>query len=373
MGSIDVQRLVRATNGALAIDRDVVRGWRLYDLHPYEERSSIRFELTDDADRMVEIEVLPQNDRLVVKWLPSSADAQAASAAQASLDEILQRIPADIWRSSDGEGAIDNARVIVRDAGSWSDLLLSQDFDSYCFLFGVRPRRVRVSANACEAAGDSAFYPEAVRGLPFAVAALYPYPRRFRERRRFREYLARLGFALDAHGIARTVPLPETFRTAVNALTGHEPAWMPRLEPVDFHRLGHRAWAECVAGGVLPTMVPATALVAPLRWLPAALSRDISFAPGMLAHDMSLHAFAFHRVRPEAMEPFVASALVRRSSWRTRRRLLSRMAYWFERSLTRAAWDVWRQVDRPEAFDALFAEKGPSLARAFDERVLAGA
>ncbi len=371
MTGLDAHRLLEVTNGALVIDRELVRGWRLYDVHPHEERASLRLELVDDADRIVEIEVHARGERSVVEWRSVSEDAQAASAATARIEEVLRKVPVAAWSSSSAAETIDPAGIALREIETWSDPLLARDFRGYRLLYGCQPHRVRVSARACEAAGDSARYPEPVNGRLYA-GALYPFGKRFLRRRRFREYLAKLGFALDANGYARTVPLPETFRAAVTTTTGHAPAWVPRIEPLRLRRTGNEAWAKRAARGEPPTMVPPMPLVRLLSLLPATRPVSPRLAPGMLVHDMSLHAFALHRVRPEVLETIVGWARLPKKSSKVRRRRLYRLAPWFEGSLTRAAWEVWNQIEgRPEAFDARFAKKLSSLARSFEDEVLA--
>jgi len=360
------------TNNVLVIDRELVRGWKLYDVHAHEERPTLRFELTDERDRIVELEVCPAGERLAVEWHRSSADTQAAQAARALLEEALKGLPAEIGRVADAIGIDGHARVQVRDATAWRDPLLLKDFRAYRLLYGRWPRRVRVSTAESKAFGDSVEYPEPVRGTRSSAATLYPFPRRFRTRRRFREYLAKLGFVVAADDRACVVPLPETFLEGATALTGRVPAWMPSIEPLDLWRRSARSWARRVTRGVLPVSVPPPALTGLFRLLwPARRPVQPPFAPGMLAHDMSLHAFAVHRVRFEALESVVDLESLRRASFRTRRRRLYRLADWFEGPLTRAAWDVWQHVDRPEAFDAPFAAKLPSLARSFADDVLA--
>lgn len=368
VSGIDARRLLQATNGALTIDEGVIPGWRLYDAHPHEERATVRLELVDDADRIVDIEVHSSGDRLTVEWRKTSADFQAAAAARGAIEKVLKGLPVEAWRAAAGEGAFSHARVLVRDVADWSDPLLAADFRGYHLLHGCRPRRVRVSTNEYEAPGDSVTYPAPVRGRLSDAAALYPFPRRFGARRRFRNYLAKLGFALDEDGRARTVPLPKTFRTGVVALTGDAPVWLPRLQPFHLVRGTPRGWAKLVAAGELPVIVPPIALMRILRLLPERIPILPPFAPGLLAHDMSLHAFALHRVRPEALQQIFGGHLST-----ARRRRLKWLSHWFEQSLTRRAWNIWKQVERPDAFDAMFAETIPSLSRSFVEEVIDGA
>ena len=360
---IDARALLAATNGALAIDRELIPGWRLYDAHPHEVRESVRLELVDDADRIVDSEVHRADSGFAVEWRRTSADAEAANAARRAVMDLLRNVPAEIGASS--TEAESHAPVFVRDAASEDDPLLAQDFRAYALLYGCSPRRVRVATTEFEALGDSAFYPDPVRGTRSNAAALYPFPRRFRTRRRFREYLVKLGFALDAEGRGSTVPLPETFRKGVFALTGRLPVWMPRLQTMNVLRGGIRGWAVSVADGWLPAMVPPIALIRVLRLLPESVSIPPPFAPGILAHDVSLHGFAMHRVRPEELSQVFDGQLPFARRWRQ-----YRLSLWFESTLTREAWDVWNQVERPEAFDEMFAKKIPSLARSFVEEVL---
>ena len=72
-----------------------------------------------------------------------------------------------------------------------------------------------------------------------------------------------------------------------------------------------------------------------------------------------------HRVRPEELSQVFDGQLPFARRWRQ-----YRLSLWFESTLTREAWDVWNQVERPEAFDEMFAKKIPSLARSFVEEVL---
>ncbi len=190
--------------------------------------------------------------------------------------------------------------------------------------------------------------------------SLYRVPARF-HRRRFRRYFAALGCTYD-DGFMRTVPTPTTFaRVAAGA------PLRPRLVSGRRGSVSGVSWVKHIAGdGVLVVPVAPGWAVALHRVIRR--SRRLSRIPvdvGMLAHDVSLHAIGLHAVDEESWQRLRqrARTLLAGAS----RRKAKRVAAFFEDTLTRAAWDVWKRAEAPEDFGEAFAARTDALEASLTE------
>jgi len=362
-------------------DERVVGEWTLTDIYPGDATRLI-VELRAGTRRL-RLTVAPSlpGDRpsvntaagLSIAWMqPASSDAGKAT-CDAIRDVLARSLGAGptAWEVPPAAELLvpDACRdeIRVEDAPIDADpdaQLLCVDAVHYERLFGTRPRGKRVTFGE-QAHGVSIDYPAPTNGTLPPSGALYSVPTRF-HRRPFRAYFAALGCVFDG-GFPRTVPTPTTLDRAVRALLGHAPPLRPRLLRGAYGAISARAWTRRVAfDSVLPVAVaPRWAVEVHRVARRAGLLARVPVDVGMLAHDVSLHALGVHAVD----EGWWATLLERaraRLRWAHIARV-RRLAAFFEGTLTRTAWEVWREVDAPEDFSAAFAQRAGELDAALDD------
>ncbi|MEZ4385716.1 MAG: hypothetical protein R3A79_30635 [Nannocystaceae bacterium] len=208
-------------------------------------------------------------------------------------------------------------------------------------------------------AGVCVRYPPPRNGRLPPSAAVYPVPAQIGLRRSMRAHFAGLGFVFDDDLRPRTVPTPTTFSRAL-ADRGDLARLRPQLVDGRAPMLHAIAWAAHLRRGVLPISVAprwAVQLHRLVRQVPALAS--IPCDVGMVVHDMGLHALGLHAIPAASWD-----ALVARAEGRVRARglrLVPRIAAFFEGSLTRTSWEVWRSIDAPGEFAAAFDARLPGL------------
>lgn len=330
----------------------------------------------DDRPVCVSIRLAPSPQAsasagLAIEWA-RPAPSDAGDAAVRALGAILRRkIPdgASTRWSIPSDAALRRPHALEAELRAESasfeedpdGRLLAIDSAHYACLFGTSTRALRVPG----APGISVHHPAPRRGTELS-GDLYPVPERF-HRRAFRRYFAALGCTYD-EGIPRTVPTPSTFAAATARVLGAPAPWQPRLVRGTGHSISPRAWIRRVLReDVLPVSV-APRWAVQLHRVVRAVTRPArsTVDVGILVHDVSFHAIGLH-----AIDHGFWQALTRRARERLatggRGRAIS-LAAFFEGSLTRAAWDVWKRVEAPadfrEAFARRHAELEAELARA---------
>ena len=175
-------------------------------------------------------------------------------------------------------------------------------------------------------------------------------------RARMRAYILDRGYAV-ADGLLRVVPPP-------SALTPAEGGLEARLMEHAPVAVSPGRWVRSVLAGVLPINVLGWpkhhGLVGRLAGLTSHLHPQLRTMWNShfcaLGHDMSLHAFSFHRMGARSWRPIREALwpLLRTASERT-------VADFIEGPLTRHCAELWGEVSVPEQFDALFDERLPAL------------
>ena len=304
---------------------------------------------------------------LSISWVqPPSKDLEApASTAQRELAEILRaQIPeADpSWQVPPEAVCLYPEATVLRgeDAAFDEDpdaALLGLDAVHYARLFGASTRALRLPG----APGISIHHPAPPPGAALA-GELYPVPENF-HRRTFRRYFAALGCTYD-DGLPRTVPTPATFVAATTRVLGRPGPWRPQLRRGSGHATTPVSWIRQVLNGQMLPVEVAPRWAVELHRVVRALTRPerSTVAVGILAHDASLHAIGLHAVDPEFWATLVQRAREQLAIGGRRRALA--VASFFEGTLTRTAWEVWNEVERPEDFQEAFARRHDGLLAA---------
>ncbi|MFK7991252.1 MAG: hypothetical protein AB8I08_34875 [Sandaracinaceae bacterium] len=177
------------------------------------------------------------------------------------------------------------------------------------------------------------------------------------ERARMQAYIMDRGYAV-ADGLLRVVPLPASLVPPEGGLEARFIEHAPFM-------VSPGRWVRSVLAGTLPINI--------FRWpthhglsgrfanLSARVHPEVRTMWNShfcaLGHDMSLHAFSFHRMGASAWQP-VRQAL--RGLLRTRREQKT-AADFIEGPLTRHCVSLWYEATFPEQFDSLFTERLPEL------------
>lgn len=370
------RHLTEALGPAWQLDHPFVADLCPYDAYRHEQRETVLLELVAPGRRL-QIEVSPRPVQhpaasaagLALTWRspgpPDAGEAVCRRLAQLLRDRLgpaPQRwrvLPASL-RHTPTALAAELRWTPARIADDPDRILLSTDADHYARLYGTRSMARRLAATHGDGPGISIHYPAPRRGALPPSGAIYPAPARVVHRRRMRTYFAQLGCLFDAHGFPRTVPTPNTLASALADRPGLA-RLRPRMLPNRGPSLRASTWAGWITAHVLPISVAPTWAVQTVRVLRRARRlQRIPIDVGMLVHDVSLHALGFHAISREAWD-----ALVTRAN-RHRHHHPSRVAAFFEETLTHACWTLWRELDAPEQFATAFERDLDSLLRELD-------
>jgi hypothetical protein len=366
------------------VDQPAFGGFHLFDIYRLGDDDRMVVELVDGGEvvRLVVRSNMTERAHRVVGGLALSydpgANPEASAAASDALAELLAvKLGPDERRFHVPEGA--ELRVpeaiaaeVRTDAAQLTDdpdaSLVRVDFAHYERLFGSRGTPLRVSRSGNNPVGISLHYPAPINGSLATSGVLYRMPTRF-HRRRFRRYFAALGCAYE-DGFMRTVPSPATFRQRAREVLGHEPPLSPKLMRGFRGSISAFAWGRSVTDhAVLPVCVAprwAVEVHRVLRRVHSARLNDIPVDVGMLAHDVSLHTVGLHAVDPALFRELRADARLHLSDVPTGH--AARVASFFEDTLTRAAWDAWKEVEAPSEFRTHFSARAADLQAALPRR-----
>jgi hypothetical protein len=377
--TLSPRRLLEHLRPTLQLDDELLDGYVLADCYRIHEREPLRVELRRDRDRF-ELQVEPSSEvegrrppasaaGLEISYRHGAAPQAAAAACQrfaehlrlalgdatrcwtmapASLLELPARVAAELRIEP---GTLD---------GDPDRELLHHDFASYERLYGVRPEVLEVHVEGKSASGVSIYYPPARNGRVPNSGTVYPLASRIAHRRRMRRYFAGLGYVADADGFPRTVPTPTTFTRALEHRSGRARV-RPRMIAGVSASLRPVHWGVLVRRNLLPvTVAPRYSVEIHRRIRDVGLLQDIPCDVGMLAHDMSVHAFALHAVPEDAWDELVVVGFerVRARPWSVLAGpygVLARLANFFEGSITNHCWAAWKEADEPEDFADRFA------------------
>lgn len=376
-------RLLSALPESLQIDRSVVGGFALHDCLRLADHEPVRLDYRC-GDARIEIDVsastgegpprLAEVAGLGISFRRGSDSAAATSIVHTLAAALRARFGLEPrrWRLLPVSGRhvpsaiAGEIRIFAAELGDDPDgALLLRDAAHHDLCYGARPEAVQVAIRGREVDGLSVRYPAPRNGRVPPSAAVYPVPARVGLRRSMRAHFAGLGVVFDEDLRPRTVPTPATFR---RALAGRSE--IARLRPRLVAGLGPLlpaiTWASYLRRGVLPiSIAPSWAVhlhrlvrrVPPLAKIPC----DV----GMVVHDMGLHALGLHAIPAAAWEGLVDRA-VRRVRARGLR-LVPRIAGFFEGSLTRTSWEVWKMIDAPADFGPAFMGRLPALEVELDD------
>ncbi len=209
-------------------------------------------------------------------------------------------------------------------------------------------RHYRVPLRALDLGRDapSVFFPQVAPGQNLFLRA----PRSFDDVR-MRAYVRDLGFEVR-EGDLRVVPLPSSFEAREGGLV---PRFVERA-PV---MLSPSRWVKSVVSGTLPINIRFERESRLLHRVARVSARASDALDAMwnthfcaLGHDMSLHAFAMHRLGAEEWDPLRAAL---RAALRLGR--AKEAADFVEGAFTRGCVDLWNDVGTPEDWDTAFARR----------------
>jgi hypothetical protein len=376
---LDPRSLADWIEPELRFDEPAVGDYRLYDIFRHETRNAVCVVLQKD-DEVLTIEIAPSREA------PSAANAAGldlswqnpgpAEAGLAVCQMLAERLSARLgreprtWRLRPGDAdriprALSDEIELV--PGSFADdadaAALEQDARHYQRLYDAEPLPVRVRCRAGSSVGLSVHYPRPKNRFQ-PSSAVYPVPLRWVSRRIFRRYLAAFGCAFE-HGEARIVPTPATFERARAQLVPDGAPLRIELARGRFQLVLARTWIRRVAfENILPVRVAPDWAVGLYGMIRRAARRSPGpIDVGVLAHDVSLHALAFHAIPRHAWSELTEIAARRLG----RHGGAGRLARFFEEDLTRACWSVWRTVERPTDFGSAFEPAFDDLKSALFE------
>lgn len=370
------RHLAQSLGDAWRLDRPLAAGYRLFDVYRHEQREAVLVELVAGIRRLV-VEVSPHQTGpaaahaagLALRWRPPGPADAGHAVCQGMARALTDRLGPHPRRWRVLPSSLRHLPAALRAELGWVGARLDDDPDHallradgrhYARLFGADSAARRVHAVQGDGPGISMYYPAPRRGSLPPSGAIYPAPARVVHRRRMRTYFAHLGCLFDEDGMPRTVPTPHTL---TRALAGR-PALArlrPRLVRIRGLSLRAAAWARSVAGGVLPVSVAPAWAVELMRVLRRARRlQRISIDVGMLVHDISLHALGLHAIPGAAWDALVtrAAALGPRHA--------PQVAAFFEETLTRTCWALWRELDAPADFAGAFERRTDDLLAALD-------
>lgn len=386
--------LLRWLAPSLALDDELVAGFRVTDCYRLSAGEPVRLELQRGAERF-EIDVAPVPESapertrrapaivagLALGYRPP-APVEVALAACTTLAELIGRSLGSAdrrWQVAAPslcelpDAVADELRCDEVELDADPDAgLLRRDFRSYAWLYAARPRALQVSVAGRRVPGISLHYPPPAAGRIPSAAGTLEVSLRVAHRRRMRRHFGALGFVFDDDAYLRTVPTPTTY---ARALAGHDELARVRPRLIANHRstLWHVAWAILVSRNVLPISVaPAHAalrhsLVSRLR---SQVSRSsgpsmIQCDVGMPGHDMGVHAAALHAVPRAAWDELLALAIERARARPLgllgHEGVLTRLAVFFEGPVTKGCWQAWYEADEPSEFAGCYARQHPAI------------
>jgi hypothetical protein len=364
----------------LAFDRPALGDYVLYDAYRHETRDVVCVVL-QNGEQAITVDVTPDTDApaaaraagLALSWRkpgPEEPGVAACKRLASRLGAVLgaTRRAWQVPQHDDElvpEPLVNEIRVEpARLSDDPDGALLERDAGHYARLYAVRPRPVRVRSAERAAPGLSITYPPPRNGTEPPSGAIHSAPSRVVRRRIFRRYFAALGCVFDA-GQARTVPTPATFDRARRELCPDGAPLRIELLRGRFRFVTAGPWIRGIARDhALPVRVAPRWAVELHRLFQTGLLFESPIDVGMLPHDMSLHAIGFHRIPREHFSEL--TALAARRLGRSEKKSDVGIARFFEETLTRAAWDVWKELERPSDFASRFDRDFDRLRQALE-------
>jgi len=367
----------------MQLDQKLVGGFALHDCLRLADHEPVRLDYRRGGGRL-EIDIAPRtgDDPPRLTWVAGLGISFRRGSAPAAATAIVHALAAALrarfgpeprrWRLLPPSGRhlpqaiADELRSTPADLSDDPDAaLLLRDAAHYRLCYGAHPKAVQVAVRGRDVDGISVRYPAPQNGHQQPSAALYPVPAQIGLRRSMRAHFASLGVIFDDDLRPRTVPTPTTF---CRALAGRSELakLRPQLIAGRAPMLSANTWASYLRRGVLPISVAppwAVHLHRIIRHLPplATIPCDV----GMVVHDIGLHALGLHAIPAAAWDDLVARAVCRVRARGAR--LIPRIAGFFEGSLTRTSWEVWKTIDTPPEFAATFIGRLPALEAELDD------
>jgi hypothetical protein len=360
----------------ITLDREVLAGWRLFDIHRHESNRALSVELEREGARL-RIEVSPEAPIHVVKAGGLGFAWQEPGPAEHGIP-LARRLASVVARSLGGETrdwrvppasqalvAPEIAAEIRFETASLADdpdrELLLRDMEHYLRLHHVRPEVVRVVVAGTPVPGVSIRFPATRVRVP--SVEIYPLSPRLAGRRVFRRCFAELGCTFE-DGLPICVPTPDTWRHALERVRGNPAPFVLAMQAGGIGSIRADRWVKSlVLARLLPIRVAPRWMVELHRALSRAhASRLLSSIPADVAtlrHDVPLHALGWHAISDSTWTVLLADAQLHLGHFRE-------LAEFFETTLTRTAWRVWEQIDDPSGFAAAFDQHLPELRRTLE-------
>ncbi|MCA9595319.1 MAG: hypothetical protein KC776_18500 [Myxococcales bacterium] len=387
-------RIARADLCALLPELEAgphVHGFRLLDAYPGLAPESYAFELgTRRDDRRVVISIEPRADggrglagsthfHVEERHLLGSQEGPAPGACAAvALTKLLLALRDDAKLSLEpvrpseapppstvtlGAPAHPEVEPLAKEARA-----LRPTLEAASKFFGEPVVLRRIEAAPAEA--------YAVTFPSVAASHITPYyraPHALVHRRVLRDYFASLGFAIHDDGLVRTVPTPESLVTLLAAHGVRTLAFRPRVFVGEAQRLTDEELLDLFLEGTLGVSLGSAELYAgaePALRLGVGHGYWLEHFTG-LAHDMSLHALATHRVPASAaceLSAMVGPA-ARTCIASGRPDALEPLLAFYEGDVTQVCQEIWETVAHPDAFASVFERSMHRLAQRARRRI----
>ena len=206
--------------------------------------------------------------------------------------------------------------------------------------------------------------PHLATGPTYFLAA----PESFRQRRVFSDYLRTLGYFVEADGLVRTVPSPETLRRLLAATGTTNTGFRARLMPIDDYRVDPLSWLDLYVEGSIGINVGTTQFYAEHARKLALRIPNRFWCEHLTAvgHDMSVHVLLTHRMPFAQIAELgaLAEPTLRRCKAAGRQDALLPLVEFYEADLPQVCREIWEQLSTPDDFErALSRERDELLAR----------